>query len=195
MWRAQRDLATLVVVQDEWSVVPATTAARSSRNTSQEHLRRVRRKELITLELSILEDTHAFAASIEQGPCNGCDSCGTRCTAGVPMLRPEFDAIAGYLAGREGAEAREVERQDKRALVPGTDDYHYEACRFRDVERGRCSIYPVRPLVCRLFGHVEWLPCPIQKVPVTEGGIAAMRRYGEAPQRTYEQWLAEEQDG
>jgi hypothetical protein len=71
-------------------------------------------------------------------------------------------------------------------------DEFYTACRFRDAERGRCSIYPVRPLVCRLFGHVEWLPCPIQKITAPHpGGVDAMRRYGEAPLRTYEEWLTD----
>lgn len=112
------------------------------------------------------------------------------------MLRVEFEAIRGFLAAEEGAEARLVEQQPKLVPYPGTgpeDEAFYLACRFRDVERGRCSIYPVRPVVCRLFGHVEWLPCPIQKVPApAPGGWDAMRRYGDAPQKTYEEWLAEE---
>ncbi|MCC2672799.1 MAG: putative Fe-S-cluster oxidoreductase [Armatimonadetes bacterium] len=141
------------------------------------------------LELIVLEQTRSFAAAIDQAVCNGCDECGARCTAGVPMLRPEFEAIQAYVAGPDGADARAVELQDKQVPYPGAEEYHYTACRFRDVERGRCSIYPVRPVVCRLFGHVEWLPCPIQKVPgVAAGGIAAMQHYGTAPQMTYEEW-------
>lgn len=143
------------------------------------------------IELKVLEETRQFAEEIDQSPCDGCDECGARCTAGVPMLQTEFEAIQEYLAGAEGEEARQVEQQTKRVPYPGVDDVFYTACRFRDVERGRCSIYPVRPLVCRLFGHVEWLPCPIQKVPApTPGGIEIMRRYGDAPQKTYEEWSA-----
>lgn len=145
------------------------------------------------LALKVLDETRRFAAGIDQSPCDGCDSCGTRCTAGVPMLRAEFEEIAAYVAGPDGAEARSVELQDKQVPIPGAEEFHYTACRFRNVERGRCSIYPVRPVVCRLFGHVEWLPCPIEKVPgPVPGGIEAMRRYGEAPQKTYEEWLAED---
>jgi len=27
-------------------------------------------------------------------------------------------------------------------------------------QKGRCAVYPVRPLSCRLFGHSEGMPCP-----------------------------------
>lgn len=148
------------------------------------------------LELTILHETRRFVEAIDQSPCDGCDQCGARCTAGVPMLRVEFAAIQKYLESTAGADARRVERQNKRVPYPGTDPevdgVFYQACRFRDVERGRCSIYPVRPTVCRLFGHVEWLPCPIQKVAApAPGGLAVMSRYGDAPQNSYEAWLAE----
>jgi hypothetical protein len=139
----------------------------------------------------VLQETRAFADGIDQSICDGCDECGARCTAGVPMLEPEFAAIRAYLASDQGEEARRVERQDKEVPYPGAEEYTYTACRFRDVERGRCSIYPVRPVVCRLFGHVEWLPCPIEKVPApASSGVDAMKHYGSAPQKTYEEWLA-----
>lgn len=146
-------------------------------------------------ELTVLEETRAFAAGIDQSPCDGCDGCGARCTAGVPMLRAEFEEIRAFLARPEGDEARQVELQEKRVPYPGLDRAdpdaaYYTACRFRDVERGRCAVYPVRPLVCRLFGHVEWLPCPIERVPRRTGvGWEAIRRYGDGVQRTYEEWL------
>jgi hypothetical protein len=144
-------------------------------------------------ELMVLQEARSFAGRIDQSPCNGCDECGARCTAGVPIARLEYQAIRTYLASEEGAEARTVEQQDKQVPYPGAEEYSYTACRFRNVEQGRCSIYPVRPVVCRLFGHVEWLPCPIEKIsgPVS-GGVEAMRRYGSAAQKTYEDWLAEE---
>lgn len=145
------------------------------------------------MELRILNETYAFADAVDQSMCDGCDSCGARCTAGVPLLRTEYVAIRDFLRTEAGAEARVVEQADKQVPYPGTDDVFYTACRFRDVERGRCSIYPVRPLVCRFFGHVEWLPCPIEKVPApAPGALEIMRRYGQAPQKTYEEWQAED---
>lgn len=145
------------------------------------------------LDLTVLQSTRGFADGINQSPCNGCDECGARCTAGVPMLQAEFAAILDYVEGPDGGDARNVELQPKQLPYPGTqpsEGAFYTACRFRDVERGRCSIYPVRPLICRLFGHVEWLPCPIGKVPaVTPGGPEIMLEYRKAPQHTYEEWL------
>jgi hypothetical protein len=109
------------------------------------------------------------------------------------MVRSEFEAVRDYVEGPEGAQARSVQREPKQLPYPGTlpsEEVFYTACRFRDVERGRCSIYPVRPLICRLFGHVEWLPCPISKVPApVPGGRELMLQYGQAPQHTYEEWL------
>jgi Fe-S-cluster containining protein len=145
----------------------------------------------MSLELSVLQETRRFADGIDQSPCNGCDACGMRCVAGVPMLRPEYAAIEGFLASPEGKEARAVVLEDKQVPIAGAEGFHYIACRFRNVALGRCSIYPVRPLVCRLFGHVEWLPCPIQKVAAVPGGVETMQRYGDAIQHTYEEWQTE----
>jgi len=146
---------------------------------------------LTVLDGEVLEETRRFAARLDQSPCDGCDACGARCTAGVPLLRPEYEEIRQFVEGPRGAEARRVEREERRTPYPGAEGVFYTACRFRDTRRGRCTVYPVRPLVCRLFGHVEWLPCPIGMVPgPVPGGLAAMRRYGDAPQKSYEEWLA-----
>jgi ferredoxin len=147
----------------------------------------------MNIELAVLDETRRAVDGIDQAPCDGCDACGARCTEGVPLLRPEYQAIRAYLRSPDGADARAVERLDKQVPYPGTDDVFYTACRFRDVERGRCSIYPVRPVVCRLFGHAEWLPCPIEKIAApVPGALDLMRRYADAPQKTYEAWLADE---
>ncbi len=63
-------------------------------------------------------------------------------------------------------------------------------CRFRDGEAGRCRIYPARPLICRLFGLVEWLPCPLRRWGVRQpNGIDIMRWYATLGPRTYQHWL------
>jgi Fe-S-cluster containining protein len=104
------------------------------------------------------------------------------------MTRWEFLAVEAELARLPPAEAGRVLGQEKRRPIPGTEET-YRACRFRDVERRRCLIYPARPAVCRLFGHVEWLPCPIDKVPrPVPGAVTLMQRYADAPRRTYEEW-------
>jgi hypothetical protein len=133
-----------------------------------------------------------FGAGIDQRPCDGCDACGARCTTGVPMLHGEFLAIQAELSRLPPDERERVIAQEKRVAVPGSD-YFYTACRFRDVEGGRCLIYPARPTICRLFGHVEWLPCPIGKIrQIVPGGPELMQRYASEPRKTYEDWLAGE---
>jgi len=146
---------------------------------------------MTSLPIPLLPATRQFADGIDQSPCDGCDECGTRCTAGIRILQAEFEQIQDYLATQPAAEAARVVTQEKRQPIPGTDET-YVACRFRDVERRRCAIYPARPLICRLFGHAEWLPCPIGKVEqVASGAVEIMRLYATEPRKTYEEWLEE----
>src|SRR5437016_4012157 len=123
-------------------------------------------------------------------PCHGCDHCGLRCEAGVQMSREEYGAVQQYVAGssnRPGIET--VTRQDKRM------DLGYGVsvlmCRYRDMELGRCSVYSARPLICRLLGHVEWMPCPIEKVEKiasTADALELMSVYALEDRRTFEEW-------
>jgi len=142
--------------------------------------------------ISIDTLTQQFTARIDQSPCNGCDQCGTRCTAGIQVLRSEYEAVRAELARLPAAEVARVLHQEKRQPIPGTEET-YVACEFRDVQRGRCLIYPARPLICRLFGHVEWLPCPIAKVEkVVPGAVSLMQAYAAEPRRTFAEWAAGE---
>ncbi len=101
--------------------------------------------------------------------CHLCDACGNRCTLDVPMTEAEFEAIEDFLDLRT-ASRREAKGERHEARGHGQDRADMEevwgpACRFRDQHEGLCLIYPVRPLICRLMGHVWWLPCPIDRVP------------------------------
>lgn len=138
--------------------------------------------------------------AVDQSVCDGCDQCGSRCVAGVPMTRREYQAIQEYRRGAAASRVQAAEQQPKWLPYPGTEGMelageepaHYQACRFRDSAAGQCSIYPVRPAVCRLFGYTEWLPCPIEKVtqPLPDG-LAVMRAYVESGVRTFEEWELE----
>jgi hypothetical protein len=131
-----------------------------------------------------------FTDGIDQSPCSGCDHCGTRCTAGIQVLRSEYEAVCEELARLPAEEVARVLGQEKRVPIPGSDE-QYTACEFRDVERGRCLVYPARPLICRLFGHVEWLPCPIFKVEkVVPGAVTLMQAYAGEPRQTFSEWAA-----
>lgn len=134
-------------------------------------------------------------ARMELSTCHGCDACGLRCAAGVPVSREEASALRAYLSGCSAetlAEIARVEAQDK--TVDLGDQVTVQMCRYRDMEAGRCVVYPARPLVCRLLGHVEWMPCPIEKVrrPLpTADALELMRAYAGLERRTFEQWEAE----
>ena len=122
-------------------------------------------------------------------PCDGCHECGLRCTAGVQMTRQEFDRIVEHLRTLDLRQAIRVLEQDKRRVL--FEEINYEACPFYDVTQRRCIVYPARALICRLFGRVEWLPCPIGKpVPQVRNGIELIRSYAEQPRNTFPEWCA-----
>ena len=68
--------------------------------------------------------------------------CKAECCGPVPFLGEEYDRLVEYLAER-GEKPREQ--------VGLTCVY---------VENNRCSVYPVRPLLCRLYGTIPGLRCP-----------------------------------
>jgi Fe-S-cluster containining protein len=110
------------------------------------------------------------------------------------MSRAEYLRLKRYLASLPSADRARVLSQNKRLPWPGAPSITYVACPFRDVELGRCAVYPARPLVCRLFGHVEWLPCPSGKVSSpAASGVRLFQRYSELELKTFPEW--EEIDG
>ena len=146
----------------------------------------------LTMIIPLETEIQSFTARIDQSPCNGCDHCGTRCTAGIQVLHSEYEAVRAELARLPADEVQRVMGQEKQVPIPGADE-NYTACEFRDVERGRCLVYEARPMICRLFGHVEWLPCPIFKVEkVVPGAVPLMQAYAGEPRKTFAEWAAEE---
>src|SRR5207248_301754 len=142
--------------------------------------------DLIPVETLVEE----FTSRLDQSPCDGCDECGTRCTAGIQVLESEYRAIEEELARLPAEEVARVLGQEKRVPIPGSEE-RYTACRFRNVERGRCLIYQARPAICRLFGHVQWLPCPIFKITAhAPGAVELMQAYAGETRKTFEEWEA-----
>ena len=115
--------------------------------------------------------------------CNGCSECYLRCSAGVPVTRDEWRVIQEHLVGLSEVELANLKRiQAQNKEVDLGEGVSVPLCTFLDMETRHCSIYPVRPLMCRLLGHTEWLPCPIEKVPrVVDTGLALelMRAYAD----------------
>jgi len=76
-------------------------------------------------------------------------------------------------------------------MVDLGDEVSVEMCRYWNVTTQTCAVYSARPLVCRLLGHVEWLPCPIEKVThlvPTSKALALMQAYSQEERRTFEEW-------
>ncbi len=113
-----------------------------------------------------------------------------RCTSGIQMTAQEFRQIVGHLRTVETARAIRVLEQEKE--VSWFEEIMREACLFYDVRHRGCLIYPVRPLVCRLFGRVEWLPCPVGKlVRQIDDPLAIIDVYVKEPRRTFTEWQIE----
>ncbi|MFM7322898.1 MAG: YkgJ family cysteine cluster protein [Armatimonadota bacterium] len=135
-----------------------------------------------------------FLRTLPLASCDGCDGCGQRCGAGFRVTREEALAAFAAFASLSADEQRFVDEQPREQPWPGVDPetLTFVRCRYRDAERGRCAIYPARPTVCRFFGHVDWLPCPIGEVdPVSEPARSLWREYVELERRTWEEWEAE----
>jgi uncharacterized protein len=106
---------------------------------------------VVEIYARVHRDQAAFLSSARsRGSPLACPSgCGSCCEPFVPdILPPEASLIAAWLLESEPGLAREVAswtRADRPAAPP---------CPFlrRADDRARCAIYPVRPLVCRLFG-------------------------------------------
>ncbi len=96
------------------------------------------------------------------------------------MLATEYQAICQYLDNHCQPVPPEPGRQPEEMMAP---------CRFLNQQTRLCIIYPVRPLICRLFGLVEWLPCPTGKQSALVGdGLGLMRRYAQLGPRPFSYW-------
>lgn len=127
--------------------------------------------------------------------CRGCTACALRCASDVPASRAEWESLQNHIALQDAptqARISTVQQQDK--TVDLGDDVSVEMCRYWDTENSLCAVYPVRPLACRLLGHVEWMPCPVDKVPhalpLTQS-LELMQSYAHFERKTFAQWEAE----
>jgi Fe-S-cluster containining protein len=134
----------------------------------------------------------AVFETIDLSACSGCDECGLRCEAGVRLSQREFEAVERYVRLYADKEyIRRVRAQPKEMDLG--DGVSVRMCTYRDMELHRCAIYPARPLICRLMGHVEWLPCPISRitrVAPTSLALQLMGAYAQHVRKTFEEWEA-----
>jgi hypothetical protein len=124
-----------------------------------------------------------------KNPCDGCHDCGLRCTSGIQMTESEFLRIVEHLRTIDSRQVLRVLEQEKR--VVWFEDIDTEACLFYDVSKQRCLVYPTRPFVCRLFGRVEWMPCPLEKpIPLVRDGLRLLLDYAVEERATFADWCA-----
>ncbi|MGC4046883.1 MAG: YkgJ family cysteine cluster protein [Armatimonas sp.] len=138
-----------------------------------------------------LERRKELTAEMDLAVCDGCDGCGGRCIDGFEVTRQEWEAVKIYLATQPSEEVRRVREQKKTQPWPGAEEFEATVtyCRYRDLEREECSVYPARPTVCRLFGHTHWLPCPIGAVEqVPEAAPDVWREYRGLERKTWASW-------
>lgn len=120
--------------------------------------------------------------------CNGCCDCAIRCVDHIAFSFPEFARLAEYLGTLPAAQVAEVLGQDKRLYIEGF--LAAELCPFLDRRTDLCLIYPVRPLICRLFGQVMWLPCPTGAVrECLPEGVTLMREYASLERHPLREWV------
>ena len=139
-----------------------------------------------------------LTARMQLEACDGCDGCGLRCVDGFGVTRDEWQAAKAYLATLPEAEVTRVLSQEKTVPWPGAEDTGATTtyCRFRDLERENCFLYPARPTICRLFGHADWLPCPIEKVERVPGDAGVVwDAYRKFERKSWSAWEEEERDG
>ncbi len=82
--------------------------------------------------------------------------------------------------------------QDKAFRPDPRAEYIARYCPLYDVAGRCCAVYPVRPLVCRLLGYVEWMPCPVGRaLPPLADRVALMCDYYAMAVRPVGQWLTD----
>jgi len=92
----------------------------------------------------------------DQIPASTCDCCGACCFS-ISFYSLEYHRIIRWLAeNRPPADMRVVLfralRPDDRLVLVG-DEERYR-CVFLDETSNRCTIHPVRPFMCRVFGQL-----------------------------------------
>lgn len=81
-----------------------------------------------------------------------CDTCGGKCCGPVPLSKKEYKTIRKIYGIPRGAKHDLVSETLHLLTINGM-------CAF--LKDGRCSVYEHRPEVCRKFGEIPQLPCPV----------------------------------
>lgn len=72
-----------------------------------------------------------------------CSSCGKCCSNLLPMSKKEIQIIHEYIRNHNILESKHI--------LPVAKQHYDMVCPFRDNGKKICTIYPVRPEICRQF--------------------------------------------
>lgn len=114
---------------------------------------------------SLIAEAAGLCSATDRLACGG-NCCRVPAKSGgriVTVTLPDLVALAGYLyRPRERAALRDAVSRlitENCAVSPLTGTFMLAsqtgACRFQG-DDGRCTVYSVRPMLCRLFFHCEW---------------------------------------
>jgi len=78
-----------------------------------------------------------------------CINCG-ECCGPVPVTEQELKRIQKELKNMSKEKVLRLKNQKRPTLM----------CMFRDMAENKCSIYSVRPILCRMFGTYSGMVCP-----------------------------------
>lgn len=110
-------------------------------------------------------------------PVMRCDSGCGECCGVAPATETEFRKVEEY-----------VRQNGVEALDQGVTCPFYQG--------GKCAVYPVRPLACRLFGHSEGMVCPRgHNVNVPERKVRRHIMTRGLPTRTLHEMLGPDWEG
>jgi uncharacterized protein len=80
-----------------------------------------------------------------------CASCPAKCCGPIPLSTSRVEVISQHLNSMSKERIQQLKGQYRGPLT----------CRFVDTSDHSCAIYPVRPELCRNFGHFDKLICPV----------------------------------
>lgn len=108
--------------------------------------RKILKSVRFAMENNLFDKLNSIYKTIPSGKCSHCNNC---CSEDVNANYIEFLNIYDYL------KKNELYKEYKESILKYyfTRLYQNSHCPF--LQNGKCGIYPVRPLSCRIFGHLS----------------------------------------
>jgi uncharacterized protein len=98
-----------------------------------------------------------------------CQNCGDCCGV-IPITTKELAKIKRKLRNTDITELIRLKNQNREELQ----------CPLLDIDKMRCSVYEVRPVICHMFGFYEGMTCPNNKKSAMESREKGTKRINES---------------